>query len=113
MSYLFAIAASDIGIPEALGNMIVGFGVVFVVLLFLCGVISLFKFIGKLDKSSQKAKAPVKTPAKAAPAPAKAAAPAKPAGVGGEDGAVVAAILAAVAQQCGPNAKVTSITRSN
>ena len=92
--------------------MIVGFGVVFVVLLFLCGVISLFKFIGKLDKSSQKAKAPVKTPAKAAPAPAKAA-PAKPAGVGGEDGAVVAAILAAVAQQCGPNAKVTSITRSN
>lgn len=112
MSYLFAIAASDISIGEALGNMIVGFGVVFVVLLFLCGVISLFKFIGKLDKSSQKAKAPVKTPAKAAPAPAKAA-PAKPAGVGGEDGAVVAAILAAVAQQCGPNAKVTSITRSN
>ena len=112
MSYLFAIAASDISIGEALGNMIVGFGVVFVVLLFLCGVISLFKFIGKLDKSSQKAKAPVKTPAMAAPAPAKAA-PAKPAGVGGEDGAVVAAILAAVAQQCGPNAKVTSITRSN
>ena len=113
MNYLFTIAASDISIGEALGNMIVGFGVVFVVLLFLCGVISLFKFVGKLDKSSQKAKAPVKTPAKAAPAPAKAAAPAKPAGVGGEDGAVVAAILAAVAQQCGPNAKVTSITRSN
>lgn len=43
MSYLFAIAASDISIEEALGNMIVGFGVVFVVLLFLCGVISLFK----------------------------------------------------------------------
>ena len=29
MSYLFAIAASDISIEEALGNMIVGFGVVF------------------------------------------------------------------------------------
>ena len=43
--------------------------------------------------------------------PAKAAAPAAPKGVGGEDGAVVAAILAAVAQQCGPNAKVTSITK--
>ena len=111
MSYLFAIAASDIGMGEAFGNMIVGFGVVFLVLLFLSGVISLFKYIGKLDKSSQKAKAPVKTPAKEAAAPAKAAAPAAPKGVGGEDGAVVAAILAAVAQQCGPNAKVTSITK--
>ena len=113
MGYLFAIAASDISIEEALGNMIVGFGVVFVVLLFLCGVISLFKFIGKLDKSSQKAKAPVKTPAKPAAAPTKAAAPAAPKGVGGEDGAVIAAILAAVAQQCGPNAKVTSINKCN
>ena len=46
-------------------------------------------------------------------APAVPAAPAAPAGVGGEDGAVVAAILAAVAQQCGPNAKVTSITKCN
>ena len=43
MSYLFAIAASDIGMGEAFGNMIVGFGVVFLVLLFLSGVISLFK----------------------------------------------------------------------
>lgn len=110
MSYLFAIAASDISMGEAAGNMIVGFGVVFIVLLFLSGVISLFKQIGKLDKSSQKAKAPVKTPEKSA---AKAAAPAAPKGVGGEDGAVVAAILAAVAQQCGPNAKVTSITKCN
>ena len=106
MSYLIALAGSDITVGEALGNMIVGFGIVFLALLFLCGVISLFKYVGKLDKSGKKpaAKAPVKTPAKAAPA--------KPAGVGGEDGAVVAAILAAVAQQCGPSAQVKSISRS-
>ena len=112
MNYLLvASAAEKIGYGEALGNMIVGLGVVFGALLFLCGIISLFKFIGKLDKSSKKA--PAKAPVKAAaPAPAKAAAPAAPKGVGGEDPAVIAAILGAVAQQCGPNATVTSISRS-
>ena len=69
------IAASDIKLGEALGNMVVGLGVVFLALLFLCGIISLFKLISKLDKSSAKA-APAKAPVKAAPA---AAAPAKPA----------------------------------
>ncbi|MBQ4425905.1 MAG: OadG family protein [Lachnospiraceae bacterium] len=103
---LFLVAATDISYGEALGNMIVGILVVFTALLFLCGVISLFKFLGKADKSSQKAaqKAPVKTAA-----PVKPAEPAKPAS--GEEDAVIAVILAAVAQQCGPNAKVTSIQR--
>ena len=90
------LAASTITMGEAVGNTLVGFGVVFVTLLFLSGVISLLKPLGKLDKSAQK----------------KAAAPAKPAGIGGEDPAVIVAILAAVAATCGPQAKVTSIQRS-
>ena len=102
---LFLVAATDINYGEALGNMIVGFLVVFFALLFLSGVISLFKYLGKADKSSQKA------PVKAAPAKAAApAAPAKPAS--GEDDVTIAVILAAVAQHCGPNAKVTSIERA-
>ncbi len=107
---LFLTAASDISIGEALGNMVVGLGVVFLALLFLCGIISLFKVISKLDKSSAKA-APAKAPVKAAPAAAPVtAAPEKAAGV---DGAVVAVILAAVAEKCGPNARVTSIQKAN
>ena len=103
----FVAAASDISIGEALGNMVVGLGVVFAALLFLCGIISLFKFIAKWDKSS--AKAPAKAPVKAA-APAVKAAPKKEDGI---DGAVLAVILAAVAEKCGPNARVTSIQKSN
>ena len=107
---LFLTAASDISIGEALGNMVVGLGVVFLALLFLCGIISLFKVISKLDKSSAKA-APAKAPVKAAPAAAPVkAAPEQAAGV---DGAIVAVILAAVAEKCGPNARVTSIQKAN
>ena len=96
-------AASDISIGEALGNMVVGLGVVFLALLFLSGIISLFKLIGKADKMPA---APAKPAVKAAPA-----APAAPkADV--VDGAVVAAILAAVAQKCGPGARVVSIEKS-
>jgi len=107
----FLVAASDISIGEALGNMVVGLGVVFAALLFLCGIISLFKYVSKLDKSSAKApaKAPVKAAAPAAPVKA-APAPEKAAGV---DGAIVAVILAAVAEKCGPNAQVTSIQKCN
>ena len=104
------LAASTITMGEAVGNTLVGFGVVFVTLLFLSGVISLLKPLGKLDKSAQKKEA---APAKpAAKTPAASSAPAKPAGIGGEDPAVVAVILAAVAATCGPQAKVTSIQRS-
>ena len=106
----FVVAASDISIGEALGNMVVGLGVVFAALLFLCGIISLFKFISKWDKSAAKA-APAKAPVKAAQAaPAVAPAPKKEEGI---DGAVLAVILAAVAEKCGPNARITSIQKSN
>lgn len=103
----FLVAAStEITFGEALGNMIVGILIVFLALLFLCGVISLFKFIG----SSQKKPAEVKKPE--APAVKQAAPePVDDGLVGGEKGEVVAAILAAVAQKAGPNAVVTSITR--
>ena len=103
----FVVAASDISIGEALGNMVVGLGVVFAALLFLCGIISLFKFISKWDKSA--AKAPAKAPVKAAAAaPVVKAAPKEE----GIDGAVLAVILAAVAEKCGPNARITSIQKS-
>ncbi|MBO4838434.1 MAG: OadG family protein [Lachnospiraceae bacterium] len=99
-------AANDIRIGEALGNMVVGLGVVFLALLFLCGIISLFKFLGKAEKKAAPA-------AQAKPA-VKAAAPAAPAAPKEDavDGAVVAAILAAVAQKCGPGARVVSIEKS-
>ena len=105
----FVVAASDISIGEALGNMVVGLGVVFAALLFLCGVISLFKYIAKWDKSAAKA-APAKAPVKAAPAaPAVKAAQPDP---GAIDGTILAVILAAVAEKCGPNARITSIQKS-
>lgn len=107
-------------VQEGLMNMVVGLGVVFIVLIFLSFVISLFKFINKLDKP--KAKEPVAAPA-GAPAPAAAPVAAVPAGPGTMAGAkvaiadevegpVAAAILAAVAESCGGNFKVTSIKKS-
>ena len=99
-------AASDISIGEALGNMVVGLGVVFLALIFLSGIISLFKLIGKAEKKP--AAAPAKPAVKAAPAAPAAATPKEDA----VDGAVVAAILAAVAQKCGPSARVVSIEKS-
>ena len=103
----FVVAASDISIGEALGNMVVGLGVVFAALLFLCGIISLFKFISKWDKSA--AKAPAKAPVKAAPAAPAKAPQADPNAI---DGTTLAVILAAVAEKCGPNARITSIQKS-
>nr|MBQ6241144.1 OadG family protein [Lachnospiraceae bacterium] len=101
-------AASDISIGEALGNMVVGLGVVFLALIFLSGIISLFKLIGKADKKKAPA-AQAKPAVKAAQAtPATPPAPKEDV----IDGAVVAAILAAVAQKCGPAARVVSIEKS-
>lgn len=102
----FIAAASDIGIGEALGNMVVGLGVVFLALVFLSGIISLFKLIGKADHKAAPAQA--KPAVKAAPAAPAVAAPKEDT----IDGAVVAAILAAVAQKCGPNARVVSIEKA-
>ena len=100
-------AASDIKFGEALANMVVGLLVVFLALLFLCGIISLFKLLGKNGSGKEQA-VPAKAPVKAAPAAPAAAAPKEES----IDGAVVAAILAAVAQKCGPNARVTSIEKA-
>ena len=109
--------AADVGanIAEGLKNMVVGLGVVFVVLIFLMFVISLFKFVNKLDKPKEKAPAPA-----AAPAPARAAVPAGPGTMANAsvsiadevEGPVAAAVLAAVAEECGGNFKVTSIKKS-
>ena len=98
-------AASDISFGEALANMIVGLGVVFMALLFLCGIISMFKTLGKSGSAQP---APEKAPVKAAPAAPAVTAPKEEV----IDGAVIAAILAAVAQKCGPNARVTSIEKA-
>ena len=118
-------APTDVSLGEAmqegLMNMAVGLGTVFVVLIFLTFVISLFKFVNKFDKP--KAKETVAAPANApAPAPVQAA-PAAPAGPGTManaqvavadevEGPVAAAILAAVAETCGGNFQVTSIKKS-
>ena len=102
----FLVAASDILLGDALGNMAAGLGVVFLALLFLCGIISLFKFLSKNDQKTVKA---------AAPAPAVKAAPAQKPAAPDEnalDGAVLAVILAAVAEKCGPNARVTAIEKA-
>lgn len=100
----FLVAASDILLGEALGNSAAGLGVVFLALLFLCGIISLFKFLSKSDQKTVKA---------AAPAPAVKAAPVQKTAAEEDaiDGAVLAVILAAVAEKCGPNARVTAINK--
>ena len=120
----------------AFQNMIVGLGTVFLVLAFLILVISLFKYVNEWDdvkaaiNQVRAAKNGEPLPAKAAPAaqtraaaPAPAAAPAVPAGPGSMasakvsfddeiEGPVAAVIMAAVAEHCGGNFKVTSIKKS-
>ena len=118
-------ASADVSLGEAmqegLMNMIVGLGTVFIVLIFLTFVISLFKYVNKLERAKAPEK-PVETPA-SAPAPAAAPAPAVPAGPGTMgnakvaiadevEGPVAAAILAAVADTCGGDFQVTSIQKS-
>ncbi len=127
------LTASNVSLAEAMQegamNMVVGMVTVFAVLIFLTFVISLFKYVNRMERSvtkntpvevSENAPAPAK-----APAPVKAAAPvqAAPAGPGTMEsarvlvadeveGPVAAAILAAVADTCGGNFKVTSIKKS-
>lgn len=121
------------GIGEALQNTVVGLVTVFAVLAFLVFIISLFKYVNRWETKKEKAAkaeqaaaapaqaAPAAAPAAAAPAPA---APARPAGPGTManskvhiadevDGTVAAVILAAVAEECGGNFKVTSIKKSS
>ena len=105
MYLLLAAAEETLTVGDALRNVVVGLLVVFVVLLFLCGIISMFKRMGGPDKADKKAE---KVPVRTAP-PAEEV---KADTVGGEDNAVVAVILAAVAETCGPGARVTSIRKA-
>ncbi|MCD8330084.1 MAG: OadG family protein [Lachnospiraceae bacterium] len=120
------LAASNIA--EAVTNAVVGLGTVFVILAFLILIISLFKYVNQWDMNRQakaQAKEEAKKPAAPAVAPAAAPAPAVAAPVGPGtmasakvtisdevEGPVAAAILAAVAETCGGNFKVTSIKKS-
>ena len=120
----------------AFQNMVVGLGTVFLVLAFLILVISLFKYVNEWT-DVQEALRQVRAAKKGAAAPAAKGAPAAPvrsaapvvpavavpAGPGTMaaakvdfadeiEGPVAAVIMAAVAEHCGGNFKVTSIKKS-
>ena len=89
---------------EGLGNLVIGMGVVFAVLIFLAWVISLFKYIhvftDKADKkAAEKAKAEKKGPVIAAPAAAPVPAPAPAASASDEEMAVVLAMAIAAYEE--------------
>ena len=79
---------------DAGANLAVGMGTVFVVLIFIAWVISLFKYISVFEKKMKGEKAPAGAPKAAAPAP-KAAAPAPAAKQDDVMQAVIAAAIAA------------------
>lgn len=80
---------------DAAGNLLLGMGSVFVILIFIAWIISLFKYVNKIgQKKSPEAAAPKKAAAPA-PAAAPAAVPAAPALSGAELEAVIAAAIAA------------------
>lgn len=80
---------------DAAGNLVLGMGSVFVILIFIAWIISLFKYVNKIgQKKSPEAAAPKKAAAPA-PAAAPATAPAAPALSGAELEAVIAAAIAA------------------
>lgn len=81
-------------LQKAALNTILGMGTVFVVLIFISFIISLFKLIPVLEKKFRKGP---KTAPKAAPAPAPAPAAAAPAAAETDDTELVAVIAAAIA----------------
>jgi len=110
---------SSMTIAKGLQDTLVGLGVVFCALIFLSFVISLFKHVGRFNKTKAPEAKPA-APAPAAPVPAMAVAAAGPGTmvnakvqVADEvEGPVAAAILAAVAETCGGDFSVTSIKKS-
>lgn len=96
-------------------NTVLGMGTVFVVLIIICLIISLFSFIPKIQENFAKKKAPAKAPVPAAPAPA--AAPVVSASEElADDTELVAVIAAAIAAYEGTSAdgfRVRSIRRAN
>lgn len=81
-------------------NTLLGMGTVFVVLIIIMCVISLFRFLPGVDTGKKKKEAPAASAAAPAAAPAKAA----PAADGGEIQAVIAAAVAAYAEESGQDA---------
>ena len=80
-------------IADAAGNLVLGMGSVFIILIFIAWIISLFKYIKVFEdrkKNKQSAKAPA-APVKPAPAPVKAA-PVKPQAGDGLQAVIAAAI---------------------
>ena len=110
---------SSITIGKGLQDTLVGLGVVFCALIFLSFVISLFKHVGRFNKTKAPEAKPA-APAPAAPVPAMAVAAAGPGTMVNAkvqvaeevEGPVAAAILAAVAETCGGDFSVTSIKKS-
>lgn len=86
-------------LKKAALNTLLGMGTVFIVLIIIMCVISLFKFLPGVDTGKKKKAAPAPA-AEAAPAAAKAA----PAADGNEIQAVIAAAIAAYAQESGQDA---------
>ena len=85
-------------VEDAGGNLLVGMGTVFIVLIFISWLISLFKYIPALEEKFKKKPAKAATPAasKATPAPAVTVAPAAQSAVSGAElQAVIAAAIAA------------------
>ena len=78
---------------DAGANLLVGMGTVFVVLIFIAWVISLFKYISVFEKKMKGQKAPAEAPKAAAPAPKTAA----PAPAAKQDDVMQAVIAAAIA----------------
>ena len=78
---------------DAGANLLVGMGTVFVVLIFIAWVISLFKYISVFEKKMKGQKAPAEAPKAAAPAPKTAA----PAPTAKQDDVMQAVIAAAIA----------------
>ena len=81
---------------DAAGNLVVGMGTVFAVLIFIAWIISLFKYIGVFEKK-MKEKKEAKTAAPSAPAAAPAAAPVTAAAPAVSDDTIQAVIAAAIA----------------
>ena len=115
----FMSASVSENIAEGILNMVAGLIIVFGVLIFLSLIISAFGIINKLVDKPQAAAAPAPAPAPAAVKSAPVAVPVGPGTMAKEkvavedevEGPVAAAILAAVAQTCGGNFKVTSIRK--
>ncbi len=89
---------------DAAGNLVLGMGSVFVILIFIAWIISLFKYISVFEKGAKKKEAAPAAAPKAAPAPVAVAPAAAQAVSGDELQAVIAAAIAAYEAENGKDA---------